>query len=84
MVPGVGRKVGPFFFARICITFFIFAENYRTMAKPIAETPVLYDEDAYRFEMAAHNVKPLPKTAQRELQRAYEKFKRIANFHNGI
>ena len=22
------------------------------MAKPIKETPVLYDEDAYRFEMA--------------------------------
>ena len=23
------------------------------MAKPIKETPILYDEDAYRFEMAA-------------------------------
>lgn len=29
------------------------------MAKPIKETPVLYDEDAYRFEMAAQNVVPL-------------------------
>lgn len=31
------------------------------MAKPIKETPVLYDEDAYRFKMAAQNVVPLPK-----------------------
>ena len=29
------------------------------MAKPIKETPVLYDEDAYRFEMEAHHVTPL-------------------------
>lgn len=30
------------------------------MPRPIKETPILYDEDAYRFEMAAHNVMPLP------------------------
>ncbi len=48
------------------------------MAKPIPETPVLYDEDAYRFEMAAHNVKPLPKAAQKRIKEAYEKFKKIA------
>ena len=29
------------------------------MAKPIKDTPVLYDEDACRFEMAARNVVPL-------------------------
>lgn len=51
------------------------------MAKPIPETPVLYDEDAYRFEMAAHNVKPLPKAVQNELQQAYKKFKEIAKFN---
>lgn len=50
------------------------------MAKPIPETPILYDEDAYRFEMAAHNVKPLPKAVQQELQQAYKKFIKIADF----
>lgn len=44
----------------------------RTMARPIKETPVLYDEDAYRFEMAAHNVKPLPKKKLEEIKRAYD------------
>ena len=48
------------------------------MAKPIPETPVLYDEDAYRFEMAAHNVKPLHKAAQKRIKETYEKFKKIA------
>ena len=42
------------------------------MAKPITETPVLYDEDAYRFEMAAHNVVPLPKERVNEIMRNYE------------
>lgn len=30
------------------------------MPRPIKETPILYDEDAYRFEIAAHNVIPVP------------------------
>ena len=42
------------------------------MARPIKETPVLYDEVAYRFEMAAHNVKPLPKKKLEEIKRAYD------------
>ena len=37
------------------------------MAKPIKETPILYDEDAYRFEMAAQNVVPLPKEERKEI-----------------
>ena len=52
------------------------------MAKPIPETPVLYDEDAYRFEMAAHNVKPLPKAAQKRIKEAYDKLSKI--FSMGI
>jgi hypothetical protein len=40
------------------------------MAKPIKETPILYDEDAYRFEMAAHNVK----------MRVYEEVKKRCTF----
>lgn len=50
------------------------------MAKPIPETPVLYDEDAYRFEMAAHNVKPLPKAAQKRIRDAYDKLSKMVKF----
>ncbi len=42
------------------------------MAKPIKETPVLYDEDAYRFEMAAQNVVPLSEKKREEILRNYE------------
>lgn len=42
------------------------------MAKPIKETPVLYDEDAYRFEMAAQNVVPLSDEKREEIFRNYE------------
>lgn len=46
------------------------------MAKPIAETPILYDEDAYRFEMAAHNVVPLPREVREQIRRNYEEVKK--------
>ncbi|MBQ9661204.1 MAG: hypothetical protein IJV37_08135 [Bacteroidales bacterium] len=52
----------------------------RIMAKPIKETPVLYDEDAYRFEMAAQNVVPLPKEEREEIMAAYEKVKVCCTF----
>ena len=52
----------------------------RIMAKPIKETPVLYDEDAYRFEMAAQNVVPLPKEEREEIMAAYEKVKDCCSF----
>lgn len=45
------------------------------MAKPIKETPVLYDEDAYRFEMAAQNVVTLPKEEREAIWKAYEEVK---------
>ena len=50
------------------------------MAKPIKETPVLYDEDAYRFEMAAHNVVPLPMEEQEKMRRNYEEVKKRCKF----
>ncbi len=50
------------------------------MAKPIKETPVLYDEDAYRFEMAIHNVTPLPKEVQEEYERDYQEMRKYCNF----
>ena len=49
------------------------------MAKPIKETPVLYD-DAYRFEMAAHNVVPLSQEEKDEMWRNYEEVKKRCTF----
>ena len=50
------------------------------MAKPIKETPVLYDEDAYRFEMAAHNVKPLSKERRDEMFETFERVRKCCDF----
>lgn len=44
----------------------------RIMAKPIKETPVLYDNDAERLEMLAHNVVPLSEEERREIVKAYD------------
>jgi len=52
----------------------------RIMAKPIKETPVLYDEDAYRFEMAAQNVVPLSEEKKEEMWEAYERLKKCCTF----
>jgi len=50
------------------------------MAKPIKETPILYDEDAYRFEMAAHNVVPLSQEEKDEIWKVYEEMKKCCRF----
>ena len=50
------------------------------MAKPIKETPVLYDEDAYRFEMAAHNVEPLSKERREEMFETVERVRKPCDF----
>ena len=42
------------------------------MAKPIKETPILYDSDAERLEMVAHNVVPLTDEERKEIIRAYD------------
>ncbi|MBR1783548.1 MAG: hypothetical protein IJ753_08560 [Bacteroidales bacterium] len=70
----------------ICIVLCIYIadtqkrKEKRIMAKPIKETPVLYDEDAYRFEMAAHNVTPLPEERQEEMWKTYERLKKCCTF----
>ncbi len=50
------------------------------MAKPIKDTPILYDEDAYRFEMAARNVVPLSEEKKAEIWEAYERLKKRCTF----
>ena len=42
------------------------------MVRPIKDTPVLYDEDAYRFEMAARNVVSLSEEKRKAIFRNYE------------
>lgn len=54
--------------------------NNYIMAKPIKETPILYDEDAYRFEMAARNVTPLPKEEREEIMAVFEKVSKQCTF----
>ena len=57
-----------------------FIKEERNMAKPIKDTPVLYDEDAYRFEIAAHNVVPLSDEKKAEIWEAYERLKQRCTF----
>lgn len=71
----------------ICIVPCIFSagaqnkkKEKRIMAKPIKETPVLYDEDAYRFEMEAHHVTPLSEERQEEMFRTYEEVRKCCTF----
>ena len=46
------------------------------MARPISETPVLYGEDARRFESIIQNTKPYSKEKKEQLRKTYENFKR--------
>jgi len=46
------------------------------MAKPIKETPVLYDDDAERLEIVVNNVIPLTDKERKEIIDAYEDVKR--------
>lgn len=46
------------------------------MARPIAETPVLYGADAKRFEAIIQNTKPYSKEEKEKLRKTYEDFKR--------
>lgn len=50
------------------------------MAKPIKETPVLYDEEALRFEMEAQNVVPLADERKEEIFRDFEEISKCCNF----
>ena len=50
------------------------------MAKPIKETPVLYGDDAIRFELAMRNVKPVSKERKAEMFRNFEEVKKHCTF----
>ncbi len=46
------------------------------MARPIAETPVLYGADALRFESILQSTQPYSKEKKDKLRKTYEDFKR--------
>lgn len=50
------------------------------MAKPIKDTPVLYNEDAYRFEMEVRNSKPFSQEEIEEVKKDYEEVLSWCNF----
>jgi hypothetical protein len=50
------------------------------MAQPIKETPVLYGEDARRFERRMKERKPVSSERRAEMERDYAIFKKIAQF----
>jgi hypothetical protein len=50
------------------------------MARPIAETPELYGEDAIRFEKEIANPKKISEEERLEMNAAYEWFKKHATF----
>lgn len=50
------------------------------MARPIKPTPILYGEDAIRFELKMQNVKPISPEKRKEQREAYEWAKAHATF----
>ena len=50
------------------------------MARPIAETPILYGEDAERFMYNMRHVKKEPPEVLERMERAYQKMKAICTF----
>lgn len=50
------------------------------MAKPIKETPVLYNEDAERLDMAARNIVPLTKEERDEIMKDFEEVRAHCDF----
>lgn len=49
------------------------------MKLPWRETPILYGEDAIRFQKEMDNVQPLPKERREEMRRQYEEFIKKVN-----
>lgn len=52
----------------------------KIMARRIAETPILYGEDAVRFLNEMRNVKPTSCNEKKRVREAYEMLKSIATF----
>lgn len=76
-----GVKLKKFLFSTTIIKHLRFTIEYSIflfdiMARPIAETPVLYGEDAQRFESIIKSTQPYAKEKKEQLRKTYENFKR--------
>lgn len=54
--------------------------NTYNMARPIAETPILFGEDAKRFVEAMQNVKPASAERITRIKEGYNRLKKYATF----
>lgn len=54
----------------------VLIEKYLVMARPIADTPILYGADAERFESIIQNTEPYSNEKKEQLRKTYEDFKR--------
>ena len=50
------------------------------MARPIKETPILSGKDAERFVWNMYHVEKVPDSFRQEMERVYQKYKKMANF----
>ena len=50
------------------------------MARPIAETPILYGEDATRFMYNMHHVQKISEEERERMRKSYEWVKSISTF----
>ena len=73
----------------ICQIFFVLLQrkkyaktivNNTIMARPIAETPILYGEDAARFMQRMHNVQKISAEEKERMRKSYEWIKSISTF----
>ena len=55
-------------------------EEEKTMARPIAETPILYGEDATRFMYNMHHVQKISAEEKERMRKSYEWVKSISTF----
>ena len=68
------------FAAESCKELVITHQNNSTMARPIAETPILYGEDAERFMQRMHNVQKISAEEKERMRKSYEWIKSISTF----
>jgi hypothetical protein len=54
--------------------------QFRIMARPIKATPVITGRDSIRFAKAMENVQKISPEKRAEYEKAYEWFKRAAQF----
>jgi len=68
----VGQIVGAKFGGNEIKQYLCNEKSIKVMARPIKETPILYGEEARRFEMRMMNPEPVSKERRDDIARDYE------------